>query len=55
MNNYALAIVFLAVMVIVLVVLGFIQLRQFSHMALRISYLEGTTDSILQLLTPGNE
>ena len=51
MNHYALAIVSLAVMVLFLIVLVLIQLRQFRHMALRISYLEGTTDSILQLLT----
>jgi hypothetical protein len=52
MNHIALAIVFLAVMVVFLVIVGVYQLRAFNRMALRIKYLEGTTDMILQILNP---
>lgn len=48
MIHASIAIGFLAIMVLVLVFVGFIQLRQFRAMTLRISYLEGSTDMILQ-------
>lgn len=48
MNHYALAIAFLAVMVLILVFVGLKQLHAVNRMALRISYLEGTTDLIFQ-------
>lgn len=43
-----LAIVFLAVMVFLIAFLGLVQLRQTRHLALRIAYLEGTTDMIFR-------
>lgn len=45
------AVGFLAVMVLFLVLVSLIQLRALSRMALRITYLEGTTDLIFQAQT----
>lgn len=42
------AVAFLAIMVIFLVLVGLYQIRAVKHMALRISYLEGTTDMIFR-------
>lgn len=50
MTHIALAVVFLTVMVLFLVFLGLLQLREFKRLALRIAYLEGTTDMILASL-----
>lgn len=52
MSHLLLATVFLTVMVFFLVLVGLYQLRAVNHMALRIKYLEGTTDMILRILQP---
>lgn len=48
MVHVSLAVVFLAVMVLFLVLVGLYQVRALRRMALRISYLEGTTDMIFR-------
>lgn len=48
MIHLPLAVGILAVMVLFLVLISLYQLRQFRIMALRISYLEGTTDMIFR-------
>lgn len=48
MDHMMLATVFLAVMVLFLVFLGIAQLRQIRQLALRIAYLEGTSDMIFR-------
>lgn len=52
MDHMFLAVVFLAVMVLFLICVGLYQIRSFNRMALRIKYLEGTTDMILRILQP---
>lgn len=48
MTHLEAVVLFLAVMVLFLVVLSLFQIRQMRHMALRISYLEGTNDMIFR-------
>lgn len=48
MIHLPLAVGILAIMVLLLVLISLYQLRQFRIMALRISYLEGTTDMIFR-------
>lgn len=48
MDHMALSTEFLAVMVLFLVLLGIVQLRQIRRLALRIAYLEGTSDMIFR-------
>ena len=51
MAHVELAVVFLTVMVHFLVLVGLIQLREVKRLQLRIAYLEGTLDLILQSQT----
>lgn len=48
MEHVTLAIAFLAVVVLFLISLGVAQLAQMRRLALRIAYLEGTTDMIFR-------
>jgi hypothetical protein len=50
-NYLELAVVFLTVMVLFLVLVGLYQLREVTRMRLRITYLEGTLDLVLQSQT----
>lgn len=51
MDHVELAVIFLTVMVLFLVLVGLIQLREVKRLQLRIAYLEGTLDLILQSQT----
>lgn len=48
MTHLPLVVGFLAVMVLILILLSLLQLREMRHLALRISYLEGTNDMIFR-------
>jgi hypothetical protein len=51
MDHLELAVVFLTVMVLFLVLVGLYQLREVTRLRLRITYLEGTLDLVLQSQT----
>lgn len=55
MNHVELAILFLTVMVLFLIAVGLLQLREIRRLALRLSYVEGTTDMIADSQTRLNE